>query len=261
MKSLLLKGIVLGLLLAFSWAGTRLWAQGGNLLEKGGFEGGLGPWQATSGELALAVSPVHSGSHAASLTATISASAYQDVAISAGESYTFRGWLYLEGYAGSWASLRLTWLSSMGETVVNIDSSDTIPAGETGFQLITLGPVVAPSQAHWARAKAMLHTSQPASLYMDDLEFMGPTPTPTPTLTPTPTPTPSPTLTPTPTPTPTPTLTPTPTPTPTPSPTSTPEPTSIPIAIPGISKAGLGALATLLLAGLIWVSWRKAGYG
>lgn len=251
-------------------AATVLHAQDSNLLQEGGFEGGLGPWQGYSATLATVETPVRGGAKAASLTVTGTGWAYQSITVVPGSSYTFSGWVLKNGAAAADVRLRLTWLSSGGESL-KVADSETVYADSPDYQFRSLA-TAAPSQAKTVRAMVMLTASTSATVYLDDLELLGPsaeplpTPTATPTSVPSATPTPSPTPTPTaqPTATSTPTLVPPSTPMPTATPTAmppapaTPTPASspTPVAVPGITGVGLGVMAGALAVVVVWMVGR-----
>jgi hypothetical protein len=207
------------------------------LLQNGGFEDGTSSWNIYSGELSTVESPVHSGSSAARFVVNVyrqEAWIYQVVEVVPGENYTVTGYSLKNDLQTEHIRFQISWWGETEE--ISFRDSPWLTINSSEYQLLTV-TATAPSGAVSARVKAIVHQVDPAgsaTVYFDDLSFIGPSATPTPTPTPTLSPTPSltPTPAPTPSPTPTPALTPTATRTPTPAPRRTPTPTSAPTPTP-----------------------------
>lgn len=222
------------------------------LLLNGGFEeGGPTPdhWQQntqTGGTLARDASQSRNGGYSAALTSSSLTPkwVYQTVTVTGGNPYVLTGYALKNDSQEASVYLKLVFYAESDGTgsVLSEPRSSELTADNPLFQLLTVGPVTAPSQARSARVMAVLQPSsiQQATVYFDDFLLEGEvfTPTPSPTSTPLPAPAPSQTFTPLPTPTPTATsvpppapaqtATPLPTITPTPAPTATPSPTPVP---------------------------------
>ncbi len=212
------------------------------LLQNGGFEQGTGSWNIYNGELSTVESPVHSGSSAARLVVDVyrqEAWIHQIVDIVPGESYTLAGYVLKNDQQTEHIRFQISWWDGTEE--ISLLDSPRLTTNGPEYQLLTV-PATAPAKASSARVRAIVRQTDlagSATVYFDDISFIGPAPTPAPSITPTATPGPTPTATPTPTITPTVTHTPASTPRPTPRPTPTPTvvPTTTPTALPSPTPA------------------------
>ena len=170
----------------------------GNALLNGGFEndanadGRPDSWT-TNRYLTRSAASVRVGSFAGrwQSSSNNSPSSYQQVAVTAGATYSFTAWANAPTTADAFTfEFQILWRSpskALSTAVVKRYTDDT--AGE--WQLVA-GSAVAPIGATAARIK-MLAGSLATTLYVDDLSFGLTSPVPTPTPTPSPTPTPAPT--------------------------------------------------------------------
>jgi hypothetical protein len=226
------------------------------LLRNGGFEQGISSWNTYGGELSTVESPVHSGSSAAKFVVDVyrqEAWLYQVVEVLPGENYILTGYSLKNDLQTEHVRFHISWWNETEE--IGFRDSPWLTINSSEYQLLSV-TATAPSKAVSARVKAVVHQTDPAgsaTVYFDDVSFVGPAPTPTPTPTstfsPTPSLTPIPTATSSPTPiatltptiAPTATRTPTPAPRQTPAPTFTPTPTSRPTPIITPTPAAISA--------------------
>jgi hypothetical protein len=144
----------------------------------GSFEDGYDGWQKFGGELQVTGVPRVSGLSAGVLSSSTASTkwAYQTVAIDALSHYEFSG--YLQAGAGVAAGqLRISWYASAdgtGEAISTTDSTASITSGSASYVWLTTGPVQPPPGAKTARTRVLLTPASgaPATLFMDDLEFL-----------------------------------------------------------------------------------------
>jgi len=126
-------------------------------------------------------------------TANKSASSYQQLAVTAGATYLFSGWVNAPPTADAFTfEFQILWRS--GGKVLGTASIARYTDDTAGLWQEAAGAAIAPAGATAARIK-MQAGSLGTTLYVDDLSFglaggAGPTPTPSPTPSPTPAPTP-----------------------------------------------------------------------
>ncbi|NOZ04789.1 MAG: hypothetical protein GXP41_00330, partial [Chloroflexi bacterium] len=178
-------------------------AQSANLLTNAGFENGTTGWsyKPSTATFAITSTQPHSGSAAAYVTkiqAKGYAYAYQDVAVTAGSSYSLRGWAVLNDPAITHVRLRIEWRDSHGKIArpeVSLDQH------QSEYQQLSLLNQVAPAGAIIARIECYAYFSRANPVIpamFDDISFVEEIPVaPTATATPSPTATASPTRSPT----------------------------------------------------------------
>jgi outer membrane biosynthesis protein TonB len=217
-------------------------ARGDEYLVNGGFEEGVSPWSAITGQVDIVTGPVQAGQHAARYIGVSPSTyeLYQFVAVQPGATYEFSGWVLLNDPNIDRVFLRVSWFAA-DATLLGTRDSPWLTIPGASYQPLTTGEVTSPGAAVYAWAGVLVQNSGAFTVYLDELSFQGappPSPSPTPvpdTATPAPETTPAPTATATATPAPTPaptgapaTPSPSPAATPAPEPTAAPQPTAAP---------------------------------
>lgn len=136
----------------------------------GGFEDGTSDWNVSYEATFITVTgPVSAGNWAASLTKSDTAGEvyiYQDVPIFPGATYTLTGRVYKDEFDFEYAELRLRWDSSTTEHYERLTDDNDF------YRPMTVGPLVAPSDATKARIRAVakIRVPNPSSpIYFDEI--------------------------------------------------------------------------------------------
>jgi len=142
-------------------------------LSNGGFEEGTSAWTASSDTSFVTVTtPVSSGNWAASLSdlgSHYDIRIYQEVPVFPGATYTLTGWAYNDEPGFYRLCLRVEWLPPMPG-----DSEGCLKGEADVYRPLTVGPLVAPSDATGARISAVAEIrvpNPPNPVYFDAISL------------------------------------------------------------------------------------------
>jgi arylsulfatase A-like enzyme len=151
---------------------------GPNLLLDPGFDAGGADWQNSSAAgRSLDATEIHTGSYSELIqgSATVENVVFQDVAVTAGQTFSAGAWVKTDGLEDSGASVEVLWLDNLGlpEVIPPADLLGTDVVGNlTGVQDWSLlnGSFVAPAGAVVARLqlRVSLETDDAGSAWFDD---------------------------------------------------------------------------------------------
>jgi hypothetical protein len=172
LAALIVASSVASIVLSLLLASTDALGQTDHLIN-GGFEEGTAGWTVSSDATFVTVTtPVSSGSWAASLSdrgSNYEIHIYQDVPIFSGATYTLTGWAYNDEPGFHSVCLRLEWLPPAPG-----DGEYCLTKEADFYRPLTVGPLVAPSNATGARISAVAEIREPdppSPVYFDEISL------------------------------------------------------------------------------------------
>jgi len=184
---------------------SRQTADGAELLVNGGFESGTSgwSWDINQIDLTTVASPIRSGSSAGHVLGDDSLSSQrtqQRIAVQAGATYSFSGWILADDPNIDSIAIKIAWHNHSESLISIVPQPEPLMGRHPSFRQVSISPVTAPTNADHAQVQVKVQRSGAFDIYLDDFSLDGPLVTPQPSAAPSPAVTPGPTLAPTPTP-------------------------------------------------------------